>query len=172
MTCLSKNKRGMETLLDHCAGTLDRERSEAIEIHARQCSDCRALIAEQKNLWSALEEMDAPGISADFDERLYARIACDDAQPAWCVWWNRISVGGFSWKPVLACVAAAAILAVGLSLYMSSYMPAMRAPQAQDASRQIRPESVDVEQLELTLQDLDLLTPPSSTPGNTSAGKM
>ena len=81
----------------------------------------------------------------------------------WRVWWNRISLSGFTWKPLLVGVAAASVLAVGLSFYM---------PKGSDASRQIRPESVDVEQLEVTLQDLDLLTPPSATAGKTSSGKM
>jgi hypothetical protein len=57
---------------------------------------------------------------------------------------------------------------VGLSLYM----PPMHAPSAQNSSQQIRSESVDVEQLEVTLQDLEMLTPPSASVGKTPAGKM
>jgi len=163
MTCLNKNKRGTETLLDYCAGTLERERAEAIENHARECAACRALITAQKNLWNALEEVDAPEISADFDARLYARIAQEEAQPTWRVWWSRISLSGITWKPVLTAVAAAAILAVGLTVY---------APKLQDSLRQIRSDSVDVEQLEVTLQDLEMLTPPSASVGKTPAGKM
>ena len=64
---------------------------------------------------------------------------------------------------MLVGVAAAAVLAVGL---------VVNAPKLRDASRQIRPESVDVEQLEVTLQDLEMLTPPSASASNSSAGKM
>ena len=90
MTCLNRNKQGTEILLDYCAGTLDRERVEALEDHARECAACRALITAQKELGNALEQWDAPEISADFDDRLYARIAFDDAQPMWRLWRNRL----------------------------------------------------------------------------------
>jgi anti-sigma-K factor RskA len=163
MTCLNRNKQGTETLLDYCAGTLEQGRAEALEDHVRECAACRELIDAQKNLWKALDAWEAPGISADFDDRLYARIASEPAHPVWRVWWNRISLRGVSWKPMLVGVAAVAVLAVGLTVY---------APKAADTSRQIRPESVDVEQLEVTFQDLDLLTPPTASAGRTSAGKM
>ena len=173
MTCLHRNKQGTQILLEYCAGTLDPEQAGAIESHARECASCRELIASQKNLWSVLDELPAPEISADFDVRLYARIAQEDAQPAWRAWWNRISFDGWTWKPALAGVAAAAVLAVGLSFYMPSfYARVTNAPQTQNASPQIRPDSVDVEQLDVTLQDLEMLMPPSASSAATSSGKM
>jgi anti-sigma-K factor RskA len=177
MTCLNHNKQGTQTLLDYCAGTLEPERAVALEKHAGECAGCRDLIAAQKDLWSALDQLEAPEISADFDARLYARIASEGTHPGWRAWWNRVSLQGFmlgaSWKPVLAGVAAVAVLVVGLTV---------RTHDMQDAGRQLRPDSVDVEQLEVTLQDLEMLTPPSAsavpTPsgtnpsGTSSSGKM
>ena len=174
MMCLN-NKQGTETLLEYCAGTLELERAAAVENHARECAACRTLIAEQKQLWNALDEMDAPEVSADFDVRLYARIASEEAPSVGRAWWNRISLNGFMpggsrWIPVIAGVAAMVVLAVGLSLTNTSLLHPHRAP---DVSRQMRPDSVDVEQLEVTLQDLEMLTPPSASAenGSSSAGK-
>jgi len=159
MICLSKNKREAAILLEYCAGTLDAERAGAIENHARECAECRALIAAQMNVWRALGELAVPEVSPDFDARLYARIAQEEAKSSWRGWLE--SLGVWSWKPVLAGVAAAAVLAVGLSLYV----PTLHVPKPSDASQQIRPESVDVEQVEVTLEDLDMLTPPAASTG-------
>jgi anti-sigma factor RsiW len=147
------------------------ERAKALEDHARECAACHALIAAQKNVWNALDEVDAPEISADFDARLYARIAQENAQPVWRAWWNRISLSGFTWKPLLVGGVAAALLAIGL-LYAPMHTLRMGTHPAPDVSRQIRPETVDVEQLEVTLQDLEMLTPPSASNGKSPAGKM
>lgn len=173
MICLNKNKQGTETLLDYCAGRLQPERAAAIESHARECAACAALIAEQKSLWKALDAMEAPEISSDFDARLYARIASEEARPVWRAWWDRISLSGLSltghqWTPIVAGVAATAILAVGLVVNTPLFHP----HSAPDVSQQIRTDSVDVEQLEVTLQDLEMLTPPSAPAGSAATGKM
>ncbi len=74
-------------------------------------------------------------------------------------------MGGISWKPVMACGAAAALLAVGL---------VVRAPQLHDSASQVRTEShaeavhteavhtevMNAEQVEVSLDDLEILTPP------------
>jgi anti-sigma-K factor RskA len=172
MTCLNKNKQGTEILLDYCAGTLDAERAGAVEQHALECGECRALIAAQKHLWNALDELEAPEIPADFDARLYARIARENAGPAWKNWLRELSSGGFapdglfwqplfSWKPVIVGAAAVTVLAVGLSLHLVT----PHAPNAQNAPAQIRPESVDAEQVEVTLEDLEMLMPPAASAG-------
>jgi anti-sigma-K factor RskA len=164
MICLSKNKRDTAILLEYCAGKLDVERAGAIEKHARECVECRALIAAQMNVWRALGELAVPEVSPDFDTRLYARIAQEEAASSWRGWLQ--SLRAWSWKPVLAGVAAAAVLAVGLSLYMPMLViHVSHVPKSQDSSQQIRPDSVDVEQVEVTLEDLDMLTPPSASTG-------
>ncbi|HEV2199381.1 MAG TPA: hypothetical protein VGR73_06150 [Bryobacteraceae bacterium] len=159
MICLSKNKRDTAILLEYCAGTLDIERAGALENHARECAECRALIAAQTKVWRALGELAVPEVSPDFDARLYARIAREGAASPWRRWWP--SLRAWSWKPVLAGIAAAAVVAVGLSLYL----PALHMPKSQDSFQQLRPDSVDVEQVEVTLEDLDMLTPPAAYTG-------
>jgi anti-sigma-K factor RskA len=169
MNCLYKNKRGTEILLDYCIGTLAPERAEAVEKHALECGDCRALIAAQQNLWNALDQLEAPEVSADFDARLYARIAREDADSAWRTswkaslgrWWRGFAPGGVSWRPLVAGAAATAVVAVGLSLSM----PMLHAPKAPDSPVQIRPESINAEQVEVTIEDLELLMPPAASAG-------
>jgi anti-sigma factor RsiW len=159
MICINKNKQGAEILLAYGAGTLDAEQSAAWEAHAAQCGECRAVMAAQKHLWDVLDHVEAPEISADFDARLYARIAREEAQPAWKSVWRTLlglAPAGVSWKPVAAGAAAAAVLAVGLLVHV---------PKAQNPSSQIRPESMDAEQVEVTIEDLEMLMPPAASAG-------
>lgn len=166
MTCLYKNKRGTEILLDYCAGALAAERAEALEKHALECGECRALIAAQKRLWNLLDEVDAPEVSADFDAHLYARIAREDAGPAWKASWKKwlrgFAPGGLSWKPL---VAAAAVLAVGLAVGLTVHAPMIHMPESRSSSRQVRAESIDADRVEVTLEDLEMLMPPAASPG-------
>jgi anti-sigma-K factor RskA len=171
MNCLGNNKQDNEILLDYCAGTLDLERVGAMEEHARECGECRALIDAQMQVWRALGELTPPEVSPDFDARLYARIARQDAEPALRgrlrAWLRDWPPRALSWKPVLVGAAAAAVVAVGLLLHL---------PKTPEPSPQIRPEAVDVEQVEVTLDDLDMLTPPPASAGlvspSPSAGKI
>jgi anti-sigma-K factor RskA len=175
MNCLYQSKQGTEILLDYAAGTLDAERAAALQQHAAECSDCRSLLAAQKNVWTALDELEAPEVSGDFDARLYARIAREDANPSWKrsleTWFRGFAPGGISWKPVMACGAAAAVLAIGL---------AVRMPQPQESAAQVgvenhaesRLESTDAERVEVSLEDLEILTPPTTSAAKTSAEKM
>lgn len=169
MNCLYNSKQGTEILLDYGAGTLDAERAAALKEHAAECPDCRALLAAQRYVWNTLDEVDVPDVSADFDARLYARIAREDANPSWKrsweTWFRGFAPGGISWKPVMACGAAAALLAVGL---------VVRAPQLHDSASQVRTENhaetvhsdavhmevMNAEQVEVSLDDLEILTPP------------
>lgn len=159
MNCLYNHKQGTEILLDYGAGTLDAERTAALERHAAECSDCRALLAAQKHVWTALDALGVPDVSADFDARLYARIAHENTKPGWRRWLTGFAPAGISWKPALACGAAAAVLAIGL---------AVRVPRLHESASQVRSEShveaVDAGQLEVSLEDLEILTPPSASP--------
>jgi hypothetical protein len=161
MTCLKNNKHGSEILLSYGAGTLDAAQLTTVENHAAECAECRSVLSAQKRLWNALDEMDAPGVSPDFDERLYARIYREEAASwkiSWVRWLRGFAPGSFlwnpiSWRPVAACAAAAVVLATGLYLEI---------PKGHPSSLQIRPESVSAEQMDVTIEDLEMLMPPAS----------
>jgi len=163
MVCPTKTKKSAEILLDYCARTLTPPQQAEFEKHMQDCADCRLLVEAQRDLWETLERWTpaeaCPDVSPDFDARLYARIAQEDAAPWWKQWWRRMSrpSAGYSfWKPAVPLAAACAVLAVGLVLH---------APKPQDSSPQIHNERVDIEQVEKTLEDLDLLTP-TQTPAS------
>ena len=172
MNCLYNNKNGTEILLDYGAGALDAERAAALEQHAAECSDCRALLAAQRYVWNALDEVGAPEVSPDFDARLYARIAREDANPSWKrsveTWVRGFAPGGMSWKPVMACGAAAAVLAVGLMVRMPQLHESVSQVRTESHSEAVHTDSVhtevmNAEQVEVSLDDLEILTPPAAS---------
>ena len=120
-----------------------------LELHAQECQQCRGLL----RMWTALDEYAAPAVSADFDQRLYARLAEEPArdQRSWArrVLWPSGPLAW--WKPAIP-VAACAALAVALLV---------RGPDggASPAGGDAKVEPVNIEQVEQVLQDLDLLAP-------------
>jgi anti-sigma factor RsiW len=139
MMCPTKDKQNAKILLEYCAGTLDPDRALDFEKHAAECAGCGREVASQRALWQTLDQWTPAEISPDFDARLYARIAREDAAPLWKKWlvWG--------WKPALVTAAAGAAILIGLF---------MRQPQPPS-----RTDTVDIEQVEHVLEDLDMLTP-------------
>jgi anti-sigma factor RsiW len=153
MTCPTRNKQNNQILLDYCSGTLDPDRASEFEKHAAECADCGEFVTSQRAMWQALDEWTPADVSSNFDERLYARIAQEKAASPWMKVWRSISAPAVPfafWKPALIAAVACAVLAVGFLI---------RVPGSRDSSPQIRIESVDADQMEKTLEDLDMLTP-------------
>ena len=138
MLCPSRDRSNAGIPLEYCAGTLDPDQAAEFEKHAAGCAECGRLVAEQRALWQVLDEWSPAEISTDFDARLYARIEREQAASPWRQWFV------WAWKPALLTAAACGVLAVGL--WVRQTPPA-------------RPETVDVEQVEHALEDLDMLTP-------------
>jgi anti-sigma-K factor RskA len=159
MNCPTKRNEDAEILLDYCAQTLSAEQTAEFEIHLQQCADCSRLVEAQKEVWGALEAWTPPPVSINFDARLYARIAEEQTAPAWQLWLRRIfhpPVPYPLWKSAVPLVAACAVLAAGL---------AVRTPDAATTVQpQLRADKVDIEKVEQTLEDFDILTPPVQAP--------
>ena len=158
MNCPTKRNEDAEILLDYCAQALTPEQTAAFEIHLQQCADCSRLVEAQKEVWGALEAWTPPPVSSNFDARLYARIATEQSAPAWQVWLRRVfqpPVPYPLWKSAIPLVAACAVLAAGL---------AVRTPDAAVTAPQLRADKVDIEQVEQTLEDFDILTPAVQAP--------
>ncbi len=157
MNCPIKSKESTEILVDYCAQTLEPVRVAEFEKHLETCAGCQRFAAEQRDLWETLDRWTPISVSPDFDARLYARIAQEEAEPVWLQWWRRISspaVPFMAWKPAVSLAAACAVLTVGLMVRM---------PGPSDTSSQLKPEKVDIEQVEKTLDDLEILMPPVQT---------
>ena len=159
MNCPTKTNEDAEILLDYCAQMLSAEQTAEFEVHLKQCADCTRLVAAQKEVWDSLDAWTPQPVSNNFDARLYARIAQEQNRPAWLGWLRRIfqpPVPYPLWKSAVPLVAACAVLAAGL---------AVRVPDAKDAvQHQLRAEKVDIEQVEQTLEDFDILTPAVQSP--------
>jgi anti-sigma factor RsiW len=152
MICLSKNEQGADVLVEYFSGTLDAARREELDRHAQFCSECRDLLA----VWNRLDEFPAPEVSSDFDAKLYARIA---AEPQ-VSWWRRLIPTEFSWRSAIPAGAACAALALALMIKMPD--PVL-APVEPATKATVNDESVNMEQVEQLLEDLDLLAPAGPT---------
>jgi anti-sigma factor RsiW len=150
-----------EIVLDYCAGALDRDRATEFEQHIEHCGDCREAVSEQRRVWETLDHWTAPAVSGNFDARLYARIANEEAAPAWRRWLRGIipPVAPFAfWKPAVSLAAACAVLTVGLMVHA----PFVHAPKPAQPAAQAGPApaaQVDIEQVANALDELDLLAP-------------
>jgi len=143
MICLTKNDDVAGVLVEYLSGTLDSDRKVELERHAAECADCREMLA----VWNTLDEWKAPEVSPDFDAKLYARIAQESRAP----WWKRAF--GDWWKPALPVAAGCAVLALALMI---------RDPDVgvtPEPQTKARIESVNIEQVEQALEDMDLLAP-------------
>jgi len=143
-------------LLDYCARKLEPPDKAEVERHLEQCAACRQVVAAQRGLWDTLDQWAPPNVSMEFDARLYARIKQEEAAPSWTKWARRVfqpPIPVALWKPAVSLAALCAVLTVGL---------VVRTPAPVDHASQVRAESVDIEQVARTLDDLDLLTPAST----------
>jgi anti-sigma factor RsiW len=159
MNCPTKRNEDAEILLDYCARTLSPLETAEFEVQLKQCADCSRLVEAQQEVWGALEAWTPGPVSVNFDARLYARIAEEQAAPTWQLWLRRIFQPALPyplWKSAVPLIAACALLAVGLTVRM---------PEATHALQpQLRADKVDIEQVEQALEDFDILTPPAQAP--------
>ena len=151
MNCPTKTQENKEWLLEYSAGRLDRERTAMVERHLEACPACAQFVEQQCVVWDALSQWESPDLSADFNRRLYQRI--DRAQPS--SW-----VGRFLrpfWRPMVPVAAACLLIVAGIALHTPT------AALNRDTSR-ARVESVEPEQVERTLDDLQMLRELALTP--------
>jgi hypothetical protein len=159
MHCPLQTEEGAELILDYCSRRLAAERAAQLEHHLSQCADCRQVAQAQMAVWSALDEYEAAAVSPDFDERLWARIEAEEAQPWWRRAWTAVKRGpalGWTewtggWKPAVAAAACAAIV-LGVFAFQGPTPP----PPVTD-KKVVAEQKVDLDQIENELEDLELL---------------
>ncbi|MEQ1885126.1 MAG: hypothetical protein ABL967_08695 [Bryobacteraceae bacterium] len=144
MNCPIQKKQGEEILLDYCSGRLHPDRTAEVEAHAKICTECSQWIANQSAVWSALDDFAAPAVSPEFQARVYQQLEAEPSGGSWKHLWLS------AWKPTLAAAAVAAALVVGVMI---------RTVPVPEPSKKASIESVDMDQVENALDDLDLLTP-------------
>jgi hypothetical protein len=141
-----------EILLDYCARKLNPETAVLLEKHIENCVECRNFANAQRLVWEALDTWDTMPVSMDFDRRLYARIE----EHKHSNWWSKLKshefFQPFGWKPAVPLVTAGATFALAVWLILPMEKPVMV-----DQSGQIRAESVDLDQAERDVDDLEML---------------
>jgi anti-sigma factor RsiW len=140
MDCPIKTQENREWLLDYSAGRLDHQHAVMVERHMEACPDCARFVAEQRVVWEALGQWEPQEISADFNRRLYQKI--DQVKPAS---WLRLL-----WRPLVPVAATCLLIVAGVALHTPTATP--------------RVESVEPEQVERTLDDLQMLRELALTP--------
>lgn len=150
--CQVQNRDHADLLLKYCARKLDPETAAVLERHMEQCPTCRAFGEVQKAVWEALDAWEAMPVSADFDRRLYARVAEEERRG----WWSGLARSWWPWKlhPALSLAAASAVAVVALLVQAPVTPP-----------RPAEFELVDAEQVERALDDLEMLKQVNLTPG-------
>jgi anti-sigma factor RsiW len=177
MDCIKNNKQSAEILMDYCAGTADPALAAEIDAHAKTCAECRSLLEAQSAVWEMLDAWTPVEVSRDFDSRLYARIAGEQAGPAWRRWWSRLTAPATPhawWKPMVSLAVAGAIVSMALLVRMPEQngMVAQKSTTAVTEQAKARPteagaaEEIDLQQVEQALDDLDIVSPLSQAPVN------
>jgi anti-sigma factor RsiW len=137
----------MQLLVAYAAGELDRQTCAVLQEHLAACHACQLLAADQAAVWAALDSWEAPPVSADFDQRLYRRIR-NEVEGSW---WERLRL---PFRPMPArrlfplATAACVLLIAGIVLERPGNVVPAQPPG----------ETVRVDQVERTLDDLDLLS--------------
>lgn len=155
MLCPLEHGESSEVLLDYCARKLDAAMLVQLERHIAHCPECARFAGAQKRVWEALDAWEAPDVSEEFDARLYARIAVQGRRG----WAQRLFGESLAWRPALPFAAACAAVALALMLHVPGRNPA--APTVQERNRI---ESLEAEQIERALEDVEMLRQ-FSTPG-------
>lgn len=129
-------------------GSLSPEESALLERHAGQCPACRSIMQEHQAVWSALDVWEPGEVSPDFNRNLYAAIDRERRLP----WWKR-ALAWVSPLPVRPAVplATSCLLLLAVLLFQSPVSPDFKTKQAGIYER------VDVEQVDRSLDDLNLL---------------
>jgi hypothetical protein len=133
-----------ELLLSYCARTLDAGAAAAMERHVAECAQCGPMAEAQKAVWAALDSWEALPVSEDFDRRLFEKLDEDRRRPFW-----RALMPRLEWKPAFGLAAA------GLSA--CAFLLMRQQPPAIEPASEVFADTVDVEQVERTLEDLDML---------------
>lgn len=143
MGCPIEDVEASELVVSYTAGTLDGEQAADLERHLRSCVQCSELAEAQRTVWAALDAWEPMTPPADFDLRLFQRIAIDkndQNRP----WWRRWSPVDWYWRPAVpVAVACCALIAAFL----------VKTPVLHP---QIEP-GLKIEQVEHELDDIEML---------------
>jgi anti-sigma factor RsiW len=151
-----------DLLLDYCAGKLSPEATLTFERHMETCVDCRMVANAQRSVWNDLDSLRAVPISADFDRKLYARIEQYENSSWWRKLWQRGALQPFSFGPAVPIATVCVSVFAAVMLYLPYGAPTVDTP----APSKI--ENSEIDQLERTLEDMEMLKQVAPAPASRS----
>lgn len=162
MNCPVQNSENAELVLDYFARRLAPETQAELDRHLELCPACQETFGAQRAVWEALdlyeEETSAVAtVSQEFDWNLRQRIEQENKSGWLAQMWNRwFAAEPFSWKPAHSFAMAAAVMALGVSLYVpwGGNQPAAATPGAPEE----QVVTAEVERVETALEDLEMLS--------------
>lgn len=153
MNCARQKDGGTGDLLGYAAGTLSAAEAAELERHMTECAACRELAEAQKRVWAALEEWTPEPVPADFDKKLYERIAAEGQRR----WWHFVLRPEFSFSLRSAAPVAVACVALVAALVMRTPEARVQAPVPHAAAVTAAPAKIDADQVERSLDDIEML---------------
>lgn len=157
MQCPLQSADSSAVLLDYCSQKSSPATTLLVKEHIGECSRCLAFVEAQASVWTALDSWEDAPISPDFNRRLYARI--DELESggwwkrAWKSSWTESLLTPFGWRPAMPIATVCLTLAAAFMLYT----PAPQAPHEEKMVAPMVKESVDLEQIQRTLDDMEML---------------
>jgi hypothetical protein len=130
-------------LLSYLDRRLDPDSMEALDRHLVACPDCARVVDAQRTVWKALDQWEPLAVSADFDDRVMARIAAE--KPSW--WRRAVTLPSPWWKPAMP-LAAACVALVAVAVW--------RGPGPRENPLPTM-DSAEAQQVEDALTDVDML---------------
>jgi anti-sigma factor ChrR (cupin superfamily) len=146
MNCPLESQEGSAQLLAYTAGKLDGRIRLALASHVESCAGCREFVRGQNAVWGALDLWEAAPVSADFDRRLYQRIAQQVS------WWDMLLAPlRPAYRHALPVAAAAGVVLMAVALMGRPSAPAASpAPTSQV-------ETLQPDQVEHALAEVEML---------------
>lgn len=146
MNCILNPNEQENLLLGYCSSTLAPDTARTYERHLATCEHCRSMVDLQKLLDESLEDWQAPPVSEDFDQKLFARIQSEQAAPL--PWWREFLTFSFGWKPLLP----VALAALALIVFLNRTPEASPVPQPTEVL-----QAEDLDKVERALDDFEAL---------------
>jgi len=134
-------------LLSYLDRRLDPASTEALDRHLAICPDCARVVETQRSVWAALDQWEPVAVSADFDDRVMARIAAE-REP----WWRRMMDSWSAvawWKPAMPVAALCCVALLAVAVW--------RGPASANGVATPVLDSVEAQQVEDALTDLEML---------------
>jgi anti-sigma factor RsiW len=159
MSCQFTSEEHSDHLVAYAAGKLPAESAVNLELHLKSCAECAAMSKAQAAVWHTLDAWQPAPVSPDFDRRLYARIDAAESAPLITRILNSVreTFRPVMAQPAFAVAAATLVIATGFVL---DHPPRAPRPANSHAALHVSlfgTDQVELEQVESTLDDIEML---------------